>query len=158
MSRLLLKRALAWEDAHVSFETAVEGLTADQAGVRPPGLPHSVWELVEHIRLAQRDILDFCVAATYTHGAWPDDYWPPTPQPPSPEAWQASLDAVRSDRDRLAALASDPAVDLSACVPHATSVEQTFARELLVAADHAAYHVGQIVLVRRLLGRWPASR
>jgi uncharacterized damage-inducible protein DinB len=153
--RDVLARSLGWSDAHVSFDDAVRGLPAHLRGARAAGLPHSAWELVEHIRIAQRDILDFCVAGEYGEMEWPSGYWPSSPEPPSPEAWERSIAAVREDRERLQRLARDPAIDLTAVTPHAT--DQTYLREILLVADHTAYHVGQIVLVRQLLGVWPAA-
>ena len=148
-----LAALLDWQSAHVGFDYAVAGLPPADRGRRPAGLPYSPWELVEHLRIAQRDLLDFCRPHGYEALDWPEDYWPASPEPPSEAAWEASLDAFRADRDALKALAADEAVDLLAVVPNGT--DQTYLRELLVAADHAAYHVGQLVAVRRLLGSWP---
>lgn len=149
--RTLLARYQGWGEAHLTLEAALEDLAPRHRGVRPPGSPHSIWELVEHLRIAQQDILDFCSAGDYTHRTWPDDYWPDAPAPAGPGAWEATLDALARDREALKALAQDPAVDLDARVPHATRPDQTFARALLLAQDHAAYHIGQMVLVRRIL-------
>jgi hypothetical protein len=153
--RRLLSRLLSWEDAHVSFDAAVSGLPARDRGTRPPGAPHSAWELVEHLRLAQEDILDFCVNPEYRERHWPDDYWPSSPAPPSDAAWQESIAQYKRDRERFQKLAEDPGIDLHAAIPHGAG--QTCARELVLAADHAAYHVGQLVLVRQLLGNWKAK-
>lgn len=150
--RTHVARVLDWKDAHATFDDAVDGIPPDARGRRPEGLPYSPWELVEHIRRAQRDILDFCAADAYGEMRWPDDYWPASPAPPSDDAWETSVAAVRADRAALRALAADPARDLLAPVPHGDG--QTLLRELLLAADHAAYHVGQLVAVRRLLGAW----
>ena len=150
-----LARLLDWHDAHASFDAAVDGLAPAQRGVRPAGSPHSPWELVEHVRRAQHDILDFCRDPDYRELEWPADYWPESVAPPTPEAWDESVAAVRRDRDALRELAADPAVDLFAAIPHGTG--QTVLRELLLAADHTAYHVGQLVLTRRLLGAWPGA-
>lgn len=148
-----LATVLHWEDAHVGFEKALDGLPASARGTRPAGFDHSAWELLEHIRIAQADILDFCVNANYTHTmAWPDDYWPPTPAPPDEAAWAASIAAAMASRERLAALALE-VDDLTASVPTGNTT-QTYLRAVLLAADHAAYHVGQIVQVRRALGAW----
>jgi uncharacterized damage-inducible protein DinB len=146
---------LDWSDAHASFDAAVEGLPAPLRGSRPEGLPHSPWELVEHLRIAQRDILDFCRAATYHERRWPEEYWPPSAGPPSAGAWEESISGIRADRAALRQLALDPAIDLLGAVPNGTG--QSYLRELLLVADHTAYHVGQLVLVRRLLGAWPAG-
>jgi uncharacterized damage-inducible protein DinB len=147
-----LARLLDWEEAHIGFEAAVEGLPAAERGTQPFGLPYSAWQLVEHIRLAQLDILEFCRDPGYRKRRWPDDYWPTSPAPPRPEAWDASLADLRRDREALQALAMDPSVDLLAQIPHGTG--QTYLRELLLVADHTAYHVGQLIVVRRLLGSW----
>ena len=153
--RDLLARSLGWSEAHVSFDDAVRDLPAHLHGVRPAGLSHSPWELVEHIRIAQRDILNFSLTAPYDELEWPSGYWPTSPEPPDPGAWERSVAAVREDRDRLQELARDARVDLTAVAPHGT--DQTYLRELLLLADHTAYHVGQLVVVRRLLGAWPAA-
>lgn len=145
-------KLLAWGDAHADFDKAVKDLAPALRGVRPDGLPHSAWELVEHLRITQLDILDFSRNPAYEEMRWPEDYWPPSPEPPTAEAWDATVAAYRADRDALRAMAEDTNVDLFATIPHGTG--QTYLRELLLAADHAAYHVGQIVLVRRLLGAW----
>ena len=151
--RDLLARSLGWSDAHVSFDEAVRDLPVPSPRHRPAGLPHSPWELLEHIRIAQRDILNFSLAAPYEEREWPADYWPPSPEPPDEEAWECSVAAVREDRTKLEELARDARVDLTAVTPHGT--DQTYLRELLLVLDHNAYHVGQLVIVRKLLGAWP---
>lgn len=150
--RQQLARLQGWGDAHADFDKAVEGLAPELRGRRPEGLPHSPWELVEHLRLAQHDILDFSRNPHYEEMRWPDDYWPPSPEPPSPEAWDESIAAYRADRDAMEALATDASVDLFAAIPHGSG--QTVLRELALSAAHTSYHVGQLVLVRRLLGAW----
>jgi len=148
-----LVRALAWEDAHVSFDKAIAGVPADQRGARPPGFDHSIWELVEHIRIAQADILDFCVNPRYAHDMdWPGDYWPAAPAPASEQQWADSLSAYARDLEQLRQLAHETP-DLTATVPTGQG-QQTYLRALLLVADHTAYHVGQIVAVRRALGIW----
>jgi hypothetical protein len=147
-----LKRLLDWRDAHADFDAAVGDMPPALAGVRPAKLAYSPWELLEHLRLAQRDILDFCRDPNYAEKKWPDDYWPPTPAPPTAADWDASAAAYRADREALKRLAADPAVDLFAKIPHGQG--QTYLRELLLVADHNAYHVGQLIVVRRLLGAW----
>lgn len=151
--RTLLARYQDWGEAHLTLEAAVEGLSPDHRGVRPPGSPHSIWELVEHIRIAQRDILEFCSTGDYAHRAWPEAYWPDTAAPADDGTWETCLGALARDREVLKALALDADVDLDAQVPHATNPAQTLARALLLAQDHAAYHIGQVVLVRRILER-----
>jgi uncharacterized damage-inducible protein DinB len=147
--RAQLSRLLERSEAHTGFDDAVSGIAPDARGVRPAGLPHSAWELLEHIRRAQRDILEFCQDAIYTERAWPSDFWPSSAEPPSLTAWDESVEAVRRDREELQRLIADPAVDLVGIVPHGTT--QTYLREVLLAADHIAYHVGQLMVVRRLI-------
>ncbi|HEY2378631.1 MAG TPA: DinB family protein [Gemmatimonadaceae bacterium] len=148
-----IARTLDWEDAHAGFESAVKGLAPALRGKVPNGLPYSAWQLVEHIRITQADILEFCVASKYKEQEWPKDYWPEGPEPPSAKAWDDSIAAVKRDRDKLAALAVDAKTDLTAPVPNGTG--QTYLREILLTADHTAYHVGELIVVRRLLGAWP---
>lgn len=148
----LLANALAWKDAHANFDRAVEGLPANLRGTRPPGMPYSPWELVEHIRIAQHDILDFCVNANYEEMKWPDDYWPSNPAPPTPTAWDESLAAYHRDLMALQELAHDTGFDLFATIPHGSG--QTYLREIVLVIDHTAYHVGELVAVRRMLGAW----
>jgi hypothetical protein len=150
-----LARLLSWEDAHATFDAAVAGLPDNLRGRAPAGLPYSPWQLVEHLRITQYDILDFCRNPAYEELAWPSDYWPATAAPPSPAAWGESLRRFREDRAALQQLAHDPAIDLAGRIPHGTG--QTYLRELLLVADHSAYHVGELIVVRRLLGAWPAS-
>ena len=148
-----LARMIDWHDAHVDFDTAVDGIAPEMRGRVVAGMPHSLWQLVEHLRRAQHDILDFCRNPGYQELQWPDDYWPTDAEPP-PGAWDSSLAGYRADREALQALAADSGTDLLASIPHGSG--QTYLRELLLVADHAAYHIGQIVLIRRLLGTWDA--
>jgi uncharacterized damage-inducible protein DinB len=153
--RAQVAKMLDWRDAHADFDAAVADIPPALRGTRPKGAPYSAWELVEHLRIAQHDILDFCVNSAYEEMKWPDDYWPESPEPPAAAAWDQSVAAIRHDFAELKRLAGDPAVDLFATIPHGTG--QTYLRELLLVADHNAYHVGQLVLLRRLLGDWPSS-
>lgn len=153
--RAHLVRLLTWEEAHVGFDQAVEHLPAGQQGAHAAGLEHSPWQLLEHMRIAQHDLLDFCLNAHYVHTlTWPDGYWPPTPAPPGPGAWDDSVARFRTDRDALVQIAGDPAVDLVAAVPTGKP-QQTYLRAILLVVDHNAYHLGQLVAVRRALGSWP---
>jgi hypothetical protein len=147
-----LRRLLDWRDAHAGFDAAVEGLPERLRGTVPAGLPYSAWQILEHVRIAQWDILDFCVNPKYQEKTWPDDYWPRSPEPPSPAAWDDSIRRFKEDRAALQRLAMDPAIDLVARIPHGSG--QTYLRELLLAADHTAYHAGELVVLRRLLGAW----
>ena len=136
--------------AHVDFDTAVADLPPRLRGVRPKGVPYSAWQLVEHIRIAQWDILEFSHNPKHVSPKWPDGYWPKKPAPPSPAAWNKSVKAVRSDMRAIQALVANPKRDLFAPLPHGDG--QTLLREALLVADHNAYHIGQLVLLRRLLG------
>ena len=145
-------RVLDWEDAHVGFDKAVDGIPVDKRGARAPGFDHSPWQLVEHMRLAQEDILDFCVKESYEHNLkWPDDYWPDA-APPSDAAWKECIASFRRSREQMKVLARD-VNDLTATVPTGKG-NQTYLRAILLVADHTAYHVGQLVVVRRALGIW----
>jgi uncharacterized damage-inducible protein DinB len=147
-----IARFLDWGDAHAGFDQAVKGVAPRLRGVVPKGLPYSVWQLVEHLRIAQADILEFCVNARYKEKEWPADYWPRSPRPPSGAAWTKSIATFRRDRKALQKVAMNTKVDLFAAIPHGKG--QTYLRELLLVADHTAYHVGQIVVARRALGIW----
>ena len=148
-----LARALDWEDAHVGFSKAIDGLPPQKRGVRPGGFEHSAWELLEHVRIALSDLVDFATSPQYAHSLdWPGDYWPPR-QAPTEAEWEESIAGFRADLARLQALARDPAIDLLAPVPTGNQ-SQTHLRNILVAVDHNAYHLGQIVAVRRALGAW----
>lgn len=153
--RAQLVRLLDWEEAHVGFDKAVDGVPPGQRGSQAAGFEHTPWQLVEHLRIAQKDILDFCVNAQYVHALeWPDDYWPQSPAPPNATAWDESVADFRADREKLKRLVRDTHVDLFATVPTGTG-QQTYLRAVLLVADHNAYHLGQLVAVRRALGIWP---
>jgi uncharacterized damage-inducible protein DinB len=153
--RRIVGSALDWEQAHATFDSAIAGLPPELRSTRPAHYPHSVWELVDHIRAAQRDLLEFCRNADYEELKWPDDYWPSTAAPPSAEAWDSAIAAYHEDVRALADFAVHDERDLTTKIPHGSG--QTYLRTILVVIDHTAYHVGQIVAVRRLLGAWPAE-
>ena len=138
--------------AHANFEAAVKGLPADLRGKRPKGAAHSPWEILEHMRLAQWDILEFSRDAKHVSPAWPAGYWPQTQAPPSAAAWTRSVRAFREGLEAMCALTGAESTDLFAPIPHGSG--QTILREALLVADHNAYHLGEMVLVRRLLGCW----
>ena len=142
--------------AHVTFDDAVADFPAELRGKVPDRLPYSAWQLVEHLRITQRDILNFSAPPTggYHSIQWPDDYWPKTPQPPSSAAWDASIIAIHTDLDAFITLILNPLADLSK--PFRWGDGQTLFREALLIADHMAYHLGEMVVLRRLLGVWRA--
>jgi len=152
--RAIIASALDWQEAHATFDAAVAELPPELRGRRPDGFPHSTWELVEHIRITQEDLADFMERADYPVIKWPDDYWPSTPAPATEADWHQRVAAVRADRDRIKEIAMRSSVDLTSKIPWGTG--QTYLRTILVAVDHTAYHVGQIIAVRRLIGAWPA--
>jgi hypothetical protein len=139
--------------AHLDFDRAVAGLPPELRGARPAGQPHTPWRLLEHLRLAQWDILEFTRDPAHVSPPFPEGYWPPGDAPPDPAAWDRSVAAFRADLRALQDLVADPATDLFAVLPHGQG--QTALREALLTADHNAYHLGQLVLLRRLLGAWP---
>ena len=153
--RAAVARLLDWEDAHAGFDKIVGGLSSEVQGQVPPGLPYSPWQLLEHLRITQEDILEFCRNPGYEERRWPEDYWPDDPSPPSPGAWKESVAAFRRDREALKQMALDPKLDVLARVPAGQG--QTYLREFLLVADHTSYHLGQLVVVRRALGAWPSS-
>jgi hypothetical protein len=152
--RTHLMKLLDWGDAHANFDAAVKGVEPRLRGVVANGWDYSAWQLVEHLRITQDDVLQFCVAPNYTERKWPEDYWPKSAAPPDEAAWDQSLDAYHHDLKALQDLAGDPTIDLLAVVPNGTT--QTYLREILLVADHTAYHVGQLIALRKQLGIWPA--
>lgn len=140
--------------AHVSFDDVIKDFPGKLRGAKPAGAPYSAWELLEHMRLALWDILEFSRDARHVSPQWPEGYWPKSKKP-SPSAWNSSITSFRKDLKAMIALVENPKTDLYARIPHGTG--QTILREALLVADHNAYHLGQLVLLRRLLGSWKAS-
>ena len=138
--------------AHATFEDAIKSLPEKLRGMKPKGLPHSAWMLLEHLRLAQRDILEFSRNPEYKASKWPEDYWPKKEAPPSTAAWNKSIQQFREDRRAILDLVENPKRDLFALIPWGEG--QTILREALLVADHNAYHIAQLIDVRRLLGAW----
>jgi hypothetical protein len=138
--------------AHAAFDAAIKNLPIALRGKRPKGAKHSPWEVLEHMRIAQWDILEFSRDAAHQSPDWPSGYWPATPAPPGSNAWDKSVRAFRRNLKTLRELVADPSSDLYARIPHGDG--QTLLREILLVADHNAYHLGELVLVRRLLGAW----
>jgi hypothetical protein len=140
---------LRMEGAHLSFDDAVADFPTELRGIKPPGAPHTAWQLLEHLRIAQWDILDFSRNPAYREMKFPDDYWPKTPAPPDATAWEQSVEQFQRDLKAMEDLISDAGVDLMARIPHGTG--QTLLREALLVADHNSYHLGQLVFVRKML-------
>ena len=147
-----LAKLLDWQDAHVGFDAVVKNWPVMLRGVKPRGAPHTAWQLVEHVRLAQWDILEFSRDAKHVSPEWPEGYWPTTETPPSSTAWEKSLRAFRRDLKAMQKLVLNSTTKLFAPIPHGEG--QTIFREAALIADHNSYHLGQLVLLRRLLGAW----
>ena len=140
--------------AHTRFDDVAKNMPEELRGAKPNGLPHSAWMLLEHLRMAQWDILEFSRNPKYKSPKWPEGYWPKTEAPPSTAAWNRSVHQFRKDLKTMQDLVADPKTDLYARIPWGDG--QTILREALLLADHNAYHLGQLVDVRRLLGVWPS--
>ena len=152
--RQQLANLLDCQDAHLDFDTVVRDWPAALRGAQFPGAPHTPWQLLEHMRICQWDILDFSRNSAYRELEF-SAYWPPTEAPPSEKAWEESLRAFRRDLEAMKKLLANPKTNLFARIPWGSG--QTVLREALLVADHNAYHLGQVLLVRRLQGAWPRS-
>jgi hypothetical protein len=147
-----LVKLLNSSEAHAEFDDAVNHLPAELRGKRPEGVEHSPWELLEHMRIAQWDILEYAINANHNSPEFPNGYWPKSPEPASAKDWDKSVHGFHSDLKRLCELVSAESTDLYARIPHGEG--QTILRQALLTADHNAYHIGQLVMVRKLLGAW----
>ena len=147
-----LLKLLEGKGAHVDFETVVKKVSVAVRGKRPKGAAHSPWEILEHMRIAQSDILEFSRDAKHVSPEWPSGYWPKTAAPPNRNAWNKSVSAFRADHAAMCALVADESTDPYATIPHGDG--QTILREALLVADHNAYHLGTLVTTLQLLGAW----
>lgn len=150
--RNLLVEQLSGRHAHVDFKQAVDGVSLKEVGICPDGFPHSIWELVEHIRIAQHDILEFSREPEYESPDWPDGYWPGNKSPENSGRWDNSVQAVLNNKKEMVELIKNPETDLLAPIEHGSG--QTLFREAILIIDHNAYHIGQIVQLRLFLGSW----
>lgn len=139
-------------NAHMPFEEAVAGIPPALRAEKPHQLPYSIWQLAEHIRITQWDIVEFCLSEKHVSPKWPEEYWPKAAGPETEQQWEQSLQQVRTDRKRFLALLKEGKRDLLAPFPYGDG--QTLLREALLIADHTAYHIGEILVLRRLLGCW----
>jgi DinB superfamily len=140
----------------MTFAAAVADFPLEHINTRPPNVPYTPWHLLEHIRLAQRDILDYITKRDYREPKWPDDYWPHRDAKADTKAWKKTLAAFNRDLAALDKIAADSATDLSARLPYGRP--HTFLRELLIVADHNAYHIGEFAILRQVMGTWPPGR
>jgi len=138
--------------AHLTLDDTLKGFPEKLRGVKPPGAPHSAWQLLEHLRIAQWDILEFSRDAKHVSPKWPEGYWPTNDKPPTDAQWKKCVSAIKKYLQTMQRLVEDPRTDLYSKIPHGTG--QNILREALLIADHNAYHLGQLLLVRRLLGAW----
>jgi uncharacterized damage-inducible protein DinB len=136
-------------EAHMDPQSALKNFPLELRGRKPEGAPHTPWQLLEHMRIAQWDILDFSLSAKHVSPEWPEGYWPQSETPPDMKAWDKSVKQFLADLDAVCQMVSDPKRDLYATIPHGDG--QTYLREALLVADHNAYHLGQLVMVRRIL-------
>ncbi len=143
-------------NAHTTFDDAVARLPGDARGKKVRGLPHTLWMVLEHLRIAQWDILEFSRNPKHVSPKWPTGYWPEKSAPDSDAAWNSSVKSFRADLKAMEGLIFNPETDLYAKIPWGQG--QTILREALLVADHNAYHIGEMVLLRRLLGAWPAHK
>jgi len=159
MSDRVLREQIAFllrgGNAHLDFESAVAGFPAGLRGRKPPNVEYSAWQLLEHMRLAQWDILEFCRDPQHVSPEYPSGFWPTADAPPDDPAWEKSVDGLRADLEAMAELVLDPSTDLFTPVPHGEG--QSVLHEALLVADHNAYHMGQMVFLRRVLNAWPAT-
>ena len=147
-----VQNLLTKDEAHAGFDAAVKDMPAALRGKVPEGSEHSPWQVLEHLRIAQWDIVEFARDPKHVSPEFPSGYWPASPVPPNDQAWQKSVDAFRADHQALVDLVMDESSDLLAKIPHGDG--QTILRQALLAADHNAYHLGQLILLRRQLGTW----
>ena len=147
-----LSKVLDWNEAHADFSAAVANFPAELRGRVPEGMPYSAWQLLEHLRIALWDILEFSRDARHKSPDWPEGYWPQATTPSSPTMWDKSIASIHQHLDEMRELIADSKRDLFAPIPHGSG--QTLLRQALLVADHNAYHLGQLVLVRKALGAW----
>jgi uncharacterized damage-inducible protein DinB len=147
-----LVRLLSARQAHATWEDVLTDVPPEHRGATVEGAPHTLWQLLEHLRIAQWDILEFSRDAKHVSPEFPKGYWPTTTKPPDEAAWEASVARFRSDLEAMVTLVSDPSTDLFATIPHGSG--QTVLREAMLVADHNAYHLGQMVFLKKMLGSW----
>jgi hypothetical protein len=151
-----LIRLLQGHDARMSWDEAVAAFPAEAMNAFPPNVVYTPWHLLEHVRLTQRDILEYIVNRDYMEPRWPDDYWPAREATATAEHFAATLEGFRTDNEALQALVADPATDLLAVIPNTPG--HTILREVRVVGDHNSYHIGEFAVLRQIMGTWPMTR
>ena len=154
--RMHLERLLSWGDAHMTLDQAVAEFPTEYMNAFPPNVPNTPWHLLEHIRRAQLDILEFIRDPSYVSPPWPEGYWPAREERADEAAWKRTIDLIHKDQRALKSLATDPKTDLYSPIAHGDG--QTILRELLLVADHNAYHIGEFAILRQVMGSWPRDR
>lgn len=158
-TRAQLVELLDGGHAHMSFDDAIAGFPARHRNTRPPNVPYSFWHLLEHMRIANRDLLDYMASDDYRELPWPDAHWPARDADADPAQWDATIDALRDDLSDIRAIVADPSTDLDAAVRNAGgNTGHTVARTVLSVADHTAYHLGEFAILRQVAGAWPEGR
>jgi hypothetical protein len=158
-SDILRKELLALIDghgAHLPFDAAVADFPDDAINRLPPNVPYTPWHLLEHLRITQRDILDYILSRAYLPPSWPEDYWPARDATATPEQLAMTVEGFRSDRSALHELVADPATDLLGPIPNTPG--HTILRQVRLVGDHNAYHVGEFAILRQIMGTWPPGR
>lgn len=154
--RVQLLQLLRGGGAHMTFNEAVRAFPMDRINDLAPNVNYSPWHLLEHLRIAQRDILDFVRSPDYVELSWPDEYWPARSAQSDAAAWQRTIDQFQADLGEICAMVADPQVDLGSPLPYERG--HSILREVLLVADHNAYHVGEFAILRQVMGTWPAAR
>jgi hypothetical protein len=149
-------RALVHGPSYMSFDGVVASFPMKHINTRPPNVPYTPWHLLEHMRIAQRDILEYIEDPEYRLPAWPDDYWPAADAKADPAAWRKTVAGFRRDRAALEKITANPRVALGAPLPYAQ--QHTLIRELLIVSEHNTYHIGEFAILRQVMGTWPARR
>jgi len=155
--RSQLARMLTVRQAHMDFEDAVADFPLEHINTRPPNVEYTFWHLIEHLRLAQKDILEYITSDTYSWPDWPDDYWPPKDAATDAAGWQQSIDSFLADRRALVEIIQDPEVDLFSPLPNSGEHRHNILREVNVIANHNAYHTGELGILRQVMGLWPGT-
>ena len=146
---------LGEKQAHMTFNEAVADFPAEHYNTKPPHVPYTPWHLLEHLRIAQRDILDFVQSDHYREQSWPSDYWPAPDATADTKAWDRTIAGFQEDLAAMQALVADPTRDLHAQLANADDDHYTLLREALLVADHNAYHIGEFAILRQVMGTWP---
>lgn len=153
--RKQLLNLLTARQAHEDFETVVAQFPPEHINSKAPGCPYTFWQLLEHLRLCQKDILDYIVAEEYHWPNFPDDYWPDVRTTTNLEGWKRSVQQFLEDRQKLVEIINDPHTDLFAPLPNSGQHQHNLVREIHICASHNSYHLGQLVILRRVMGLWP---